>query len=243
MNTKIQQYITGMSEDEVEATLFNVDAAFATALHNEDYEALDALEVLKKTKQYNIDQMEGNLWTTYAMGDCNQNFILETCSHEDCDENVRETIHECRETDCCNNPNCEHYSNITCLHHIPNNTPKEETMNTTTSPKTFKLVCKNCGQGHDTPEEMRACYGLPVTMHKKDTPFFSAFKLNDGQWMGSFWFATKTEAEECRAFYGVKSFRPANNGHGYKVYVHPAIVTEKGDFKGLIAAHKAAKKS
>lgn len=186
-----------------------------------------------------LAELEGQPYTKYAMA-IEGNFLIEICEHEECQDDHSEIINENRGIMCCGDPDCQHYTTLLCLHHVPNNT-KEEAMKTTH--KTIK--CGYCHEYHNTVDEVAQCGGKTRVAGKelsKNTAFFSTFVQNDIK-IGKFWLPNKTIAEECRVFYGIRTFRPAKNGHGFFVFVTTEIVRAKGDFQGLIAKYNATKKS
>lgn len=131
----------------------------ATHIHNEDYEALDALDALRSTKKYCIDQMEGNQFTIYSMQTAG-NVIIEVCTHDDCDLRNIEMIAEMRGDICCGIANCQHYTYLQCIHHTPKITNQKE--NTV---KTIK--CGYCHQTHNTINEVKACGNVTASSTPK----------------------------------------------------------------------------
>lgn len=126
---------------------------------------------------------------------------------------------------------------ITVNNNIPN---KEDTMKSNKK----QILCGYCHEHHDIFDQVAACGGktrVAGAELRKNQPFFQTFKLKDGAWMGKFWLPNHTMAQECIAFYGVKTYTSARNGHGFWVYVNPTTAKIKGDFQGLIAAYKASK--
>lgn len=108
-----------------------------------------------------------------------------------------------------------------------------------------QIKCGYCHEYHDTLDAIAACGGktrIAGAELRKNIPFFTAWQNSSKtRWFGTFWFPTKDEAEECRAFYGVDTFTQAKNKHGYKVVIARHLASLKGDFKGMIAAYKAKK--
>lgn len=172
-----------------------------------------------------LAQLEGQLYTTLHTA-VSGNFIIEACSHEDCHEGHNEVINECRGEICCGESDCQHYTALLCRYHVPNNTPKEETMNTTNIPKFTengkgRAKCTKCSTRevnvYHLFDDLRTCAGAaPAPVRTpKGKPLTK--ELEDSNMVGE-WYANKHLANKRLVELKVGRVKPANNENGFWVW-------------------------
>lgn len=192
------------------------------ALENEDYDTYSDIET---SLEYALYQLQGQLYTTYHMA-LGGHFIIEACSHDDCNEGHNEVINECRGEICCGESDCQHYTALLCRYHVPNNTPKEETMNTTNIPKFTengkgRAKCTKCSTRevnvYHLFDDLRTCAGAaPAPVRTpKGKPLTK--ELEDSNMVGE-WYANKHLANKRLVELKVGRVKPATNENGFWVW-------------------------
>lgn len=192
-----------------------------------------------------LAQLEGQLYTTYAMS-IEGNYLIEICSHADCQADQFEMFNEIRGQMCCGESDCKHYTAILCLHHIPNN--KEHTVESTTNAIIGNMImhnmmldpqipryterakgavyCAKCSKEegvsywHPNTETLRACMGAapaPARKHAGNV-LTKEYTTPDGVIMIGEWYQNKHLANKRLVELKKGKVSQAHNENGHWVW-------------------------
>lgn len=187
-----------------------------------------------------LAELEGQPYTTYAMS-VEGNFLIEVCSHEDCQGSHSEIFWEIRGQMCCGESDCKHYTAILCLHHIPNNKENivmdfhqmtlHNIINDPQIPRYTErakgaVYCAKCSKEegvsywHPNIETLRACNGAapaPIRKHAGNV-LTKEYTAPDGTIMVGEWYQNKHLANKRLVELKKGKVSQAHNENGHWVW-------------------------
>lgn len=112
---------------------------------------------------------------------------------------------------------------------INNNKEEEKEMTTTTTVPSsdirikgsFTTPCTHCKKWHLNANDARICKGIAPRAYNSKS-FVNNVVIDDVLVGHSHWFELKADASAFATANGIPTFKPANNGHGFKVFVPTA---------------------
>lgn len=189
-----------------------------TTTYNPDYSDADYDQ--EHSFENALAELEGQPYTHYAMS-IEGNFLIEVCSHEDCNEHQSEVIWETRGQMCCGESDCKHYSTILCLHHTPNS---QDTIPTFAENGKGRAKCVKCSTKevniYHLFNDLRTCMGAAPAPARKHagSVLTKEYTTSDGTIMIGEWYQNKHLANKRLVELKKGKIKEASNKNGHWVW-------------------------